>query len=194
MLAAPLLHCAGVWQDAQRTAEFPCFTLVTMRSEYAKFNLWQGPAHRWRFDAPPPVHEIAGRRCSLLRPACGRRRVLTSKLPIHFSPITTDLGSAGGSEADVGERLHLADWRRPALGTARPKPAIQDVALNVSKVASKSSAGAPALGHNRSFPTRFQILSRRTCERQVSGDESDAVVGSSRPPPAAQTSQKSVCQ
>lgn len=41
----------------------------------------------------------------------------------------------------------MADWRRPALGTARPKPAIQDVALNVSKVASKSSAGAPALGH-----------------------------------------------
>ena len=28
-----------------------------------------------------------------------------------------------------------------------PKSAIQDVALNVSKVASKSSAGAPALGH-----------------------------------------------
>ena len=70
-LAAPLLHCAGVWQDAQQAAEFPCFTLVTMCGEYAEFNLWQGPAHRWRFGAPPPVHEIAGRRCSLLRPACG---------------------------------------------------------------------------------------------------------------------------
>jgi hypothetical protein len=54
----------------------------------------------------------------------------------------------------------MADWRRPALGTARPKPAIQDVALNVSKVASKSSAGAPALG---------QLLPLATGGSEVSG-------------------------
>ena len=41
----------------------------------------------------------------------------------------------------------MADLRRPALGTARRKPASQDVVLNVSKVASNSSAGEPALGH-----------------------------------------------
>ena len=53
----------------------------------------------------------------------------------------------------------MADWRRPALGTARPKSAIQDVALNVSKVASKSSAGAPALGHKRYYATgRFAAM------------------------------------
>jgi len=67
MLAAPLLHSTGVRQDAQQAAEFPCFTLVTMCGEYAEFNLWQGPAHRLRFGTPPPVHEIAGRRCSLFR-------------------------------------------------------------------------------------------------------------------------------
>ena len=38
-------------------------------------------------------------------------------------------------EAARVQRLLMADWRRPALGNARPKPAIQDVALNVSKVA-----------------------------------------------------------
>jgi len=36
------------------------------------------------------------------------------------------------------------------------------------------------LGQERSFPTRSQVLSRSTCERQVSGDESEAFVGSSR--------------
>ena len=55
--------------------------------------------------------------------------------------------SEGQLNADGHRRQQMADWRRPALGTARPKPAIQDVALKVSKVASKSSAGAPALGH-----------------------------------------------
>ena len=38
-----------------------------------------------------------------------------------------------------------------------------------------------SFGHNRSFPTRSQVLSRSICERQVSGDESEVFVGSSRP-------------
>ncbi len=42
----------------------------------------------------------------------------------------------------------MADRRRPALGTARPKPARQDVVLNVSKVASNSYAGAPGIGQD----------------------------------------------
>lgn len=56
-----------------------------------------------------------------------------------------------------GKRRFLADWRRPALGTAGPKPAIQEVALNVSKVASKSSAGAPALGQYPPFRRRSRL-------------------------------------
>lgn len=36
-------------------------------------------------------------------------------------------------------------------------------------------------GHFRSFPTRAQFLTRSTSERQVSGDESEAAVGSTRP-------------
>jgi hypothetical protein len=43
----------------------------------------------------------------------------------------------------------VAGLRRPALGIAAPKPASQDVVLNVSKVASNSFAGAPGIGHNR---------------------------------------------
>ena len=41
----------------------------------------------------------------------------------------------------------MADLRRPILETARSKPARQDLVLNVSKVASNSSAGAPGIGH-----------------------------------------------
>ena len=80
-----------------------------MCGEYAKFSLWQGAAQRWRPGAPAPLHEVAGRRCSFLRPSCGRRRVLT-KIGAYrdVSIITTDMGLAGGSETDVGDRLHLA--------------------------------------------------------------------------------------
>jgi hypothetical protein len=75
----------------------------------------------------------------------------------------------------------MADWRRPALGTARPKPAIQDVALNVSKVASKSSAGAPALGHNRPLVIRseFPLLARFGW--LIYGCQLELRFGSSRP-------------
>jgi hypothetical protein len=45
----------------------------------------------------------------------------------------------------------MADLRRPVVGTGRPKPAIQGVDLNVNKVASNSSAGGPALGHQLTF-------------------------------------------
>jgi hypothetical protein len=41
----------------------------------------------------------------------------------------------------------VADPRRPALGTADPKPASQNVVLNVSNVAMNSPAGAPGIGH-----------------------------------------------
>ena len=44
-------------------------------------------------------------------------------------------------------RLEVADRRRPTFGTARSKPAGQDMGLNVSKVASISSTGAPGIGH-----------------------------------------------
>lgn len=42
-------------------------------------------------------------------------------------------------------------------------------------------SSVPAPGHNRSFPARSKISPRRTCEGQVSGDESEALVGSTRP-------------
>jgi len=73
-----------------------------------------------------------------------------------LTPLSVDPEAAG-----IGRR-NLADLRRPALGTARPKPASQDVVLNVSKVASNSSAGTPALGQKRSLVNRseFPLLAR----------------------------------
>jgi hypothetical protein len=44
----------------------------------------------------------------------------------------------------------MADRRRQALGFARSKPAGDMLGFNVSKVASSSPAGAPAVGHKRS--------------------------------------------
>ncbi len=46
-----------------------------------------------------------------------------------------------------------------------------------------------APGHNRSFPTRSQVRSRSTHERQVSGGDSEAFVGSTRPIAGACASQ-----
>ena len=45
----------------------------------------------------------------------------------------------------------MADRRRPVLANARSKPAGQDVVLYVSKVASISFAGAPAVGQEPTF-------------------------------------------
>jgi len=47
----------------------------------------------------------------------------------------------------------MADLRRPACRIARSKPAGQILILNVSKVASISPTGAPALGHQESLVT-----------------------------------------
>jgi len=57
-------------------------------------------------------------------------------------------------KADNRECPALADLRRPALGTADPKPASQNVVLNVSKVAMNSPAGAPSIGQFRSLNRR----------------------------------------
>jgi hypothetical protein len=54
-------------------------------------------------------------------------------------------------EAAVHERPDVADPRLPALGTADPKPASQNVVLNVSNVAMNSPAGAPGIGHLLTF-------------------------------------------
>jgi hypothetical protein len=56
----------------------------------------------------------------------------------------------------------MADLRRPARGIARSKPAGQILILNVSKVASISPSGAPALGQNRPLMMRseFPLLAR----------------------------------
>ena len=70
---------------------------------------------------------------------------------------------SGHRSAD-NERQQMADLRRPAIGTAVPKPASQDVVLNDGKVAMNSSAGAPGIGHylsskhqmNRVANDRFQ--------------------------------------
>ena len=71
--------------------------------------------------------------------------------------------------------------RRPASDPL-PSHAVQWWLAALQRVRSlAASRRTRADGHNRSFPTRSQILSRRTGERQVSGDESDAVVGSTRP-------------
>jgi len=54
------------------------------------------------------------------------------------------------------ERRLMADLRRPALGTSDPKPASQNVVLNVSKVAMSASAGAPGIGQKKSMRPRFE--------------------------------------
>ena len=51
----------------------------------------------------------------------------------------------------------MADLRRPVGGTGRSKPAGQDLVLDVSKVASISATGAPAVGHYA------QIATMRRC-------------------------------
>ena len=80
-----------------------------------------------------------------------RWRLLPCVLNIHERP-----RKVSGLGYRVECRL-LADRRRPTFGTARPKPAGQDMGLNVSKVASISSTGAPGIGHQESFATgRFQ--------------------------------------
>jgi hypothetical protein len=58
----------------------------------------------------------------------------------------------------------MADRRRPTFGTARSKPAGQDMGLNVSKVASISSTGAPGIGHKPSYTARSKFSSLNTCE------------------------------
>lgn len=53
----------------------------------------------------------------------------------------------------------------------------RELTLAARAIAPKVSFLAPPRthtgGHNQPFPTRSQTLSRRTCERQVPGDESD---------------------
>ena len=64
------------------------------------------------------------------------------------------------------QRQELADLRRPALRTACPRAASQDQVLNVSKVASNSSDGAPALGHKRVLPDgRFGVTQLMGCAK-----------------------------
>jgi hypothetical protein len=45
----------------------------------------------------------------------------------------------------------MADLRRSALGTARPKAASQEALLNVGKAASNSSDRVPGIGHDQTF-------------------------------------------
>ena len=54
----------------------------------------------------------------------------------------------------------MADRRRPTFGTARRKPAGQDMGLNVSKVASISPTGAPGIGHQLTVATGGFLASR----------------------------------
>ena len=61
----------------------------------------------------------------------------------------------------------MAVLRRPALGTARHKPANQDVVLNVSKVASNSSAGAPGIGHLLSLTAVAALLPFRPSSERL---------------------------
>jgi hypothetical protein len=69
----------------------------------------------------------------------------------------------------------VAGLRRSALGTAGPKPASQDVVLNVSKVVSNSSAGAPGIGQERQSATVSNKAPRPHSRRLGSrGDGEDA--------------------
>ena len=52
-------------------------------------------------------------------------------------------------KAACRRRLKVADRRRLTFGTARRKPAGQDMILNVAKVALISPTGAPGIGQKR---------------------------------------------
>ena len=62
-------------------------------------------------------------------------------LSVSSCPMVSDYG-----------RQFVADRRRLVLADARSKPAGQDLGLDVSKVASTSSTGAPAVGHKQTWP------------------------------------------
>ena len=70
------------------------------------------------------------------------------------------LNETGCHEAAFRHCRLMADLRRPAVRTARPRAASQDQVLNVSKVASNSSDGAPALGHQESLATVRCLIAR----------------------------------
>lgn len=79
----------------------------------------------------------------------------------------------------------LADSTRGAVARrgGRDKPRVRCPGGGFSPIEAPGSCRSrrPAIGHNRSFPTRSQVLLTSTFERQVSGDESEAFVGSTRP-------------
>ena len=107
---------------------------------------------------------------------------------LGFTSLEPSLGLTGTSRS-----------RRSAIGRPEtagapdclPQTSRSDLILNVSKVASISPTWAPATGHNRSFPTRSQVLARSIYERQVSGAKSEAFVGSTRPLPYIQADRES---
>jgi len=74
-------------------------------------------------------------------------------------------GEVTYQEAALRQRRLMADRRLPTFGTARSKPAGQDMGLNVSKVASNSSTGAPGLGHNRSYREPKDCVATDRCTR-----------------------------
>jgi hypothetical protein len=75
--------------------------------------------------------------------------------------------------------LTVRNWPGPGLSCGRRKLALAGSAV-APKVRFLAWPRTHAAGHNRSFPTRSKILAQRTREWQVSGDEPERFVGSTR--------------
>lgn len=94
--------------------------------------------------------------------------------------------------AAVHGRLQLADLRRPARRIARSKPAGQILIFNVSKVASTSPTGAPALGHQRSSTNGSLLASRFTANSTAQSNPGCAVWCCSMRPASSRTPKPAV--
>ena len=73
--------------------------------------------------------------------------------------------------------------RRPALGTAGPNPASQDVVLNVSKVASNSTVRTPGMGHEATFAPGQTGRSRTDFDRSRATHRATGARRINPPPP-----------
>ena len=95
---------------------------------------------------------------------------LCLRAPTSAGPRSGDWSAidSGCQRAACRNRRLMAEWSRPVFGTSRPEAASQDQVLNVSKLASNSSDGGPALGHRRTFTA--DSLQEAQCPRRTQSE------------------------
>ena len=140
----------------------------------------------------PHVHQMA--RCSA--PPTHALDPSSRSLPSTADTLVRPTSSRPRQAEKRGRTQGLPGRPHPSRGRCAPRIRRQHLAGSVSagcqeadfrclqlaaKVSCQRRPGTHTAGHNRYFPTRSQFLSTSTYERQVSGDESEAFVGSTRP-------------